>query len=117
VKPYYDDGTVTIYHGDALDVLGGLAGLKVDAVVTDPPYASGSRTEQAKKSSGQMVRGQRFAAPIENDQMTTARFVWLMRSTLYAVRPMLPAGGSCSRSSTGDNGRTCSARSSRSTSG
>jgi site-specific DNA-methyltransferase (adenine-specific) len=93
MKPYYDDGTVTIYHGDALQVLKNLAG-GVDAVVTDPPYASGARTEQAKRSSGQMLRGQRFAKPIENDQMTTHGFVWLMREVLYAIRPMLPEGGS-----------------------
>lgn len=36
VKPYYDDGTVTIYHGNALDVLPELRA--IDLVVTDPPY-------------------------------------------------------------------------------
>jgi DNA modification methylase len=30
--------TVTLHHGDALDVLRGLADNSVDAVVTDPPY-------------------------------------------------------------------------------
>jgi DNA modification methylase len=93
VKPYYDQGGITIYHADALQVLAEL-GDRVDAVVCDPPYASGARTEQAKRSSGQMLRGQRFATPIENDQMTTHGFVWLMREMLYAVRPMLPDGGS-----------------------
>jgi site-specific DNA-methyltransferase (adenine-specific) len=36
VKPFYDDGCVTIYHGDCRDVLPCLG--PVDAVVTDPPY-------------------------------------------------------------------------------
>lgn len=36
LKPYYQDNTVTIYHGDSLEVLP-LIG-PVDCVVTDPPY-------------------------------------------------------------------------------
>ncbi len=93
--PYYQDDWVTIYHGDCLDILDGLRELQVDAVVTDPPYASGSRTEAAKSSSGAMLRAGRFAdRPIELDQMTTTGFVWLMRAIAQAARPMLPDGGS-----------------------
>lgn len=39
MKPYYDYNGITIYHGDALDILPDLEG--VGAVVTDPPYSSG----------------------------------------------------------------------------
>jgi site-specific DNA-methyltransferase (adenine-specific) len=39
ITPYYDDGQITIYHGDCLEVLPELSG--VAAVVTDPPYSSG----------------------------------------------------------------------------
>ena len=100
MQPFYDDPAagITIYCGDALNVLAELAGElegKVQAVITDPPYASGARTEAAKASSGAMVRGQRWnARPIENDQMTTTGFVWLMRQVCYAIRPMLVEGGS-----------------------
>ena len=41
MKPYYADDAVTLYHGDALDVLRSLPDALVDAVVTDPPYALG----------------------------------------------------------------------------
>jgi DNA modification methylase len=42
VKPYYDDGNVTIYHGDAAYVrLGVLDHAAVGALVTDPPYGVG----------------------------------------------------------------------------
>jgi DNA modification methylase len=95
VTPYYEDDLVTLYHGDCLDVLAGLGEATVGAVVTDPPYASGSRLEAAKSSSGAMLRAGRFAdRPIELDQMTTTGFVWLMRAVGQACRPMLPDGGS-----------------------
>ena len=104
-EPYYSDDHVTIYHGDTLDVLAELE-ISVDAVVTDPPYARGGRTEAARPqgnngsvSNRQMQTGRARAAkwaakPIENDQMTTTGFVWLMRAVGQAVRPMLPDGAS-----------------------
>ena len=41
MKPYYDEGGITIYHGDALDVLPALSGIA--GIVTDPPYSSGGQ--------------------------------------------------------------------------
>ena len=39
MKPYYEDGSVTIYHGDCREVLASAPPLRVfDAVVTSPPY-------------------------------------------------------------------------------
>jgi DNA modification methylase len=35
LEPFYDDGTVTIYHGDSREIL---PLLDVDVMVTDPPY-------------------------------------------------------------------------------
>ena len=34
-----------ILHGDALKLLGGFAPGTFDAVITDPPYASGGRSQ------------------------------------------------------------------------
>jgi DNA modification methylase len=94
VTPYYSDDAVTIYHGDALSVLDDIEE-HAAAVVTDPPYASGARQEAQRSASGAMLRGQRWAAkPIENDQMTTTGFVWLMREMCFAIRPILHDGGS-----------------------
>lgn len=39
--PFYDDGAVTVFLGDCLDVLRTLPDASVDAVVTDPPYELG----------------------------------------------------------------------------
>ena len=40
-----------IIHGDALKVLSGFAPGTFDAVITDPPYASGGRTQSEKNKS------------------------------------------------------------------
>jgi len=42
MSPYYQDDAVTIYHGDALDLLPTLPTGSVDAVITDPPYIIGA---------------------------------------------------------------------------
>lgn len=94
MTPYYADEAVTIYHGDSLNILPELGLSDVAAVVMDPPYSSGARTEVSKPGRGQMLRGQRFAKPIENDQMTTAGFVWLMREVAACLYPLLVPGGS-----------------------
>lgn len=40
MKPFYQDELVTLYHGDAMELLPHLP--KVDAVITDPPYGETS---------------------------------------------------------------------------
>jgi site-specific DNA-methyltransferase (adenine-specific) len=50
--PYYSDGNVTIYHGDAFDVLPHLEGL--GAVITDPPYSSGGAFRGDRMASTSM---------------------------------------------------------------
>lgn len=40
MKPYYDEGGITIYHGDCREILPEIG--SVDAVVTDPPYGDTS---------------------------------------------------------------------------
>lgn len=54
MKPYYEDGGVTIFHGDALDVMADLPPASVDHVVTDPPYIlqAGSSSQRGSKTGG-----------------------------------------------------------------
>lgn len=41
MEPYFKDATVTLHHGDCLDVMRAMPDASVDAVVTDPPYGLG----------------------------------------------------------------------------
>lgn len=77
VKPYYESGGITIYHGDALSVtLGG------DVLVSDPPY-------------GMAYRSGWSDATVVNDDATTVRDMVLYR---WAPRPALVFGRwSCPR--------------------
>ena len=54
MKPYYADDYVTLYHGDAIEVLPTITAASVRAVVTDPPYVIGavSAGNMASKSGG-----------------------------------------------------------------
>lgn len=41
MTPYYDDGAVTIYHGEALNLLTEMEPQDIGAIIADPPYSSG----------------------------------------------------------------------------
>ena len=41
MKPYYQDASVTIYHGDAREIIPSLADF--DCVVTDPVWPNSSK--------------------------------------------------------------------------
>jgi site-specific DNA-methyltransferase (adenine-specific) len=59
--PYYADESVTLYHGDALDLL---PGLSADAVITDPPYGVSFRGEQWDETVPDWLPLARGAAPV-----------------------------------------------------
>ena len=58
MRPHYDDGTVTVYHGDCIEVMRTLPDNSVDAVVTDPPYGlefMGKEWDRPWKDVGDVV--------------------------------------------------------------
>lgn len=71
--------TVTLYHGDCLEVLKTLEPGSVDAVVTDPPYCSGGR--QAAGQRGEISKnGSRADSDwLTTDNMGTDTYLWFMR--------------------------------------
>lgn len=70
ISPYYEDGAITIYHGNALDVLP----LSADCVVTDPPFKL----------------SQSYAANVDADNLAAVASVTDAARLLLAG---LPAGG------------------------
>ena len=71
-------GNATLYRGDCLEILPTLP--KVDAVITDPPFSSGARTDAGKSVRGAMTRGAKWQADwFSHDNMATHGFLTLMR--------------------------------------
>lgn len=50
-KPYYEDKSVTIYHGDCREIVPALG--KFDLLLTDPPYGIGERMKGGTWGSSQ----------------------------------------------------------------
>ena len=55
MKPYYEHGGITIYHGDCREVM---PGLEADVVVADPPYGinyDGGKSHHAAQDLGRVL--------------------------------------------------------------
>lgn len=84
--------TWTIHTGDALAVLRTLADDSVDAVVTDPPYSSGTRKEAAKGLRKAMCRERDDDTWFDGDSLTVVGFGYLMRETARECRRVMKRG-------------------------
>jgi DNA modification methylase len=51
MKPYYEHGGITIYHGDCREILPTIQ--RVDCLIADPPYGSGLSVDYADRFSPQ----------------------------------------------------------------
>lgn len=88
--PYYDDGTVTIYHGDCRDIL---PTLDVEVIVTDPPYGIAWDCDYAGRGMGRFAASASYA-PVHGDdepfdpswlfERTTAKGFVLFGANHYA---------------------------------
>ena len=71
-SPYYADESVTLYHGDCLDVLSSLADKSIDCVITDPPYSERThKNAKTNKGKGYGVKAVHFAS-IDLDSLAIA---------------------------------------------
>ena len=57
MKPYYEAGGITLYHGNCLDVLPTLE--RVDHVITDPPYEAEAHTKGRRTKRGNVTQADR----------------------------------------------------------
>lgn len=87
-------GRATLYLGDAIEVLDGFDGF--DAVITDPPYCSGSVSEASRTAAkGQGLRSENIAKLgwFVGDNMGTAGLSSLLRSmAFHALAKLNPEG-------------------------
>lgn len=83
-------GNARLALGDCRDVLPTLSG--IDAVVTDPPYSSGARTDSERQVRGSMLRSMEDADWFSHDAMTSWGFSWFIRSLFSDLRQRLSKG-------------------------
>jgi site-specific DNA-methyltransferase (adenine-specific) len=93
MTPYYADDAVTLYHGDCIEVMDSMPDASVDAVVTDPPYSSGGRRENARSIRKSMTRSVADDDWIRGDGMSTQGYLWFMRLCGVQWRRILTPGG------------------------
>lgn len=96
MKPYYEHGGITIYHGDCRDVA---PALSYQAVVSDPPYGMNWDADSTRFSGGGRKRGEGRAdwgavtgddMPFDPSPWITPPHVVLFGANHYAGR--LPVG-------------------------
>jgi site-specific DNA-methyltransferase (adenine-specific) len=79
--------------GDCVEVMRGLPSNSIDAVITDPPYSSGTRREGAKGLRKSMTRGRTSNEWFGSDSLTTNGFIHLMRQCALEWHRILKDGG------------------------
>lgn len=82
-----------VAQGDCLDVMGRMREACVDAVVTDPPYSSGTRREAAKGVRKSMTRSHEDSSWFGSDSLTTNGLVFLVRACALQWHRLLKPGG------------------------
>lgn len=83
--------SVRLICGDCREVIPTLD--RVSAVITDPPYSSGARTDSERQVRGAMLRETEDADWFSHDAMTTWGFTWFIRSVFSDLRQRLAPGG------------------------
>lgn len=88
VTPYYQDGSVTIYHGDCREVLLEISG--VGLVLTSPPY---NLSGEGNNPSGTYFRNLKDGYGVHTDDLSYANYVAWQHEVLRACWDSLAADG------------------------
>lgn len=92
ITPYYADEYTTLWLGDCLEVMSDLTDGSVGTVLTDPPYSSGGRRENARSVRRSMIPTVEDEQWIRGDAMSTNGFLYLMRVVGLEWRRVLTPG-------------------------
>ena len=91
--PYYTDDSLTLWHGDCIEVMADMPDQSIATVLTDPPYSSGGRRENARSIRKSMTRSVEDDEWIRGDAMSTNGFTFLLRMCGIQWRRVLKPGG------------------------
>lgn len=82
-----------VLQGDCIEALCAMSPESVDAIITDPPYASGGKQETQRRRSSGMVKSWE-GAWFAGDAMGTEGLVFLLRSVAFQAERILLPGAS-----------------------
>lgn len=68
MNPYYQDGWVTLYHGDCREILPTIDPSSVALVLTDPPYGVSERTNRKEVGRGKLAECNDFPPVFDDDK-------------------------------------------------
>lgn len=94
MKPYYEDGSVTIWHGDARELLPAMDEASIDFIFTDPPYGHNNNNNDLihrwEAALGKPLRGlpAEKARPIANDGPEANELIqWFFEQAARLLKP------------------------------
>ena len=90
---YYQDESVTLHHGDCIEVMAAMPDASVSTILTDPPYSSGGRRENSRSLCKSMNRSMEDDEWSRGDAMSTNGFTYLLRMCGIQWRRILTPGG------------------------
>jgi len=89
MKPYYQDDSCTIYHGDCKEILPTLG--KFDLLLTDPPYGIGESSKKQATRQGHGLANQRDYGDYEWDKAPPPR--WFLDAAQESAATSILWGG------------------------
>jgi DNA modification methylase len=89
MKPYYEHGGITIYHGDCREVIPSLIPDSVDLIVSDPPYGVMWESGHRQKNFGLIVGDDSKESAIEGTRLALSLLKRGRHVYLFGQYPLL----------------------------